>query len=62
MSKKEQVLTKEIVKYLMDNYKELLKDVVIESIEAGYIPDIKLIQDEGILYLDITYKEIKCIK
>jgi CO dehydrogenase/acetyl-CoA synthase delta subunit len=57
---KQEILTKEIVKYLMDNYKELLKDVVLESIESKTIPDIKLIQEEGHLYLDITYKEIKC--
>lgn len=62
MTKKEHVLTAEIVKYVMDNYKELLKDVVIKSIESGHIPEIKLFQEEGELYLDVTYKEIKCTK
>lgn len=55
----QQVLTQEIVKYLMENYKDLLKEVVYESVDSGTIPEMQLVYRDGTLHLEITYKETK---
>jgi hypothetical protein len=57
MSKKEYPLNDAIVEYICTHYKDALLEVAGKFIETGVPPDIKLVQENGTLYLEITFKD-----